>query len=60
MLLGLAGPAIAWAAYELAYPSLPPYLALFVAAAIMWPLMVAMRPKLIEWTGDWAVDPKGE
>jgi hypothetical protein len=56
VLLGLIGPAIAWAAYMLGHPLLPPYMALFIASAIVTFPVIAFRSKLIEWTTLWAID----
>jgi hypothetical protein len=55
-LLGLIGPAVAWIAYVLAYPKLPPYLAMLVAAVIVVFPALFFRPKLVEWTAFWAID----
>lgn len=55
-LIGVTGPAIAWAAYRASYPEMPPYVALLLAAAVVMPLAFVFRAQIIAFTATWKVD----
>ena len=57
-LFGLVGPAVAWAAYQLAYPELSPYLALFLATTIVMLPAIFARSRLSEWTTVWKIEAR--